>query len=143
MADTTYTFSRTKISAPGFETMRTHTRIRTRFSNGIEVVHDSTGWPRGELEGDYEATSEIELTSQEALDGLVQLAISAEQDPLTVTQTWAPRHGKSRSITVFVRLQDGEIVDERARESMLTLTFVHVDVMHVDGKPIREDIRAA
>ena len=143
MADTTYTFARTKIQAKGFDALRTQTHIRTRFSNGLEVVHDATGWPRGELEGNYEATSEIELTTQEALDALVRLASNEDREPLSVTQTWAPKYGKTRSITIFGRLQEGEILDEQARESMLTLTFIHTDVMQVDGKPIREDIRAA
>lgn len=143
MADTTYTFSRLKVEVPGIGVLRTVGRVRYRVQIGTEVVTDSTGWPRGELEGDYSGTSEIELTTQEALDQLVALATHADQEPLSVTETWAPRHGKSRSLTFFLRMESFEGTDEKERESMLTLSFVHVDVMQVDGKPVREDIRTA
>lgn len=143
MADTTYTFSRLKVEAKGIGTLRTHGRVRYRVQLGTEVVTDATGWPRGELEGDYQGTSEVELTTQEALDSLVQLATHADRNPLTVTETWAPRHGKARTLTFFLRLAEFEGTDEKERESMLSLNFVHVDVMEVDGKKVREDLRVA
>lgn len=138
---TPYQFERMTVEVDGIGTVISHQRVNYRVQLGNEIVTDNIGWPRGEIEGDYTGTCEIELATQEAFESLSQLAQQGE-DPLTVSFAYAPKAGSTATLTFFLRLQEFEGTEEKNTESMLTLTFLHADVMQVNGSPIKEDRRS-
>ena len=143
MPDTLWTFARLKITAAGV-TIRTTRRIRHRWDNGTTRAHDNTGIPRGLNEGEYEGSTEIELSTQEAS----QIYEAVEQgggdmdNLVTVVSTWAPKRGESGKAEAQGHIPEGEIVDEPNSESMVTFTVHHLIPLKLGGKSVREEIAA-
>ena len=96
MPDTLWTFARLKISVAG-TTLRTTRRRRHRWNNGTTIAYDNGGVPRGTNVGEYEGSTEVELSTQEAS----QIYEAVEQgggdmnNLVTISDTWSPKQGEA------------------------------------------------
>ena len=143
MADTNWTFARLRISVAGV-TLRTTRRVRHRWDNGTTRAHDNTGIPRGLNEGEYEGSTEMELSTQEAAQiyEAVPQGGGDMNELVTVVSTWQPKEGQSGKAEAQGHIPEGEIVDEPNSESMVTVTLHHLIPLKLGGKSVREEIAA-
>ena len=143
MADTNWTFARLRISVAGV-TLRTTRRVRHRWNNGTEIAHDNTGVPRGLNEGEYEGSTECELSTQEAsqIYNAVPQGGGDMNDLVTVVSTWQPKSGQTGKAEAQGYVREGEITDEPNSESMVTFTIDHLVPLKLGGKSVREEIAA-
>lgn len=143
MPDTLWTFARFKISIAGV-TLRTTRRIRSRWNNGTTIAHDNTGVPRGTNVGEYEGSTEAELSTQEAsqIYEAVEPGGGDMNNLVTISGTWMPKQGRSGTFEAQGFIPEGEIVDEPNSESMVTFTINHLVPLKLGGKPVREEIAA-
>ena len=143
MPDTLWTFARCKFSVAGV-TIRTTRRRRHRWNNNSTIAYDNTGIPRGLNVGEYEGSSEYELSTQEAS----QIYEAVEQgggdmnNLVTCSDTWSPKQGEAGSAEAQGFVNEGEIVDEPNSESMVTFTINHLVPLKLGGKSVREEIAA-
>ena len=142
MPDTNWTFARLKIAVGGVTALRTTRRVRHRWNNGSERVHDNEGVPRGLNEGEYEGSTEIEMTTQEAAQiyEAVPQGGGDMNELVTCTSTWTPKQGQAGKAEAQGFVNEGEITDEPNNESMTTFTIEHLVPLKLGGKSVREEI---
>lgn len=140
---TPYQFERVKWEADGVDVLVTHTSIDTSVKVNGKILTDYTGWPRGHLTGDYEGTTKVEFAHQEGARFVREL-FADNPDPITVTASYEPIDGDTITETYFLKLDEmSTALKKGGEEVMLTLNFLHADVMQIDGDYIIEDRRAA
>ena len=139
---TPWHFERLTVQAEGLQSVVSHKSLDWDYEKTGEIVTDSTGKPRGIIRGPYEGTAKIELATQEAFDFLEALAEEGG-DEVTVTFTYAPIEGDSRTLTLFLWNNKGSATEKKGEESMLTLEFMHTDYAQIDGTAIVPDEAAA
>ena len=142
MPDTNWVFARFKVSIAGVTALRTTRRIRNRWNNNDEIVHDDKGVPRGKNPGNYEGSTECEMTTQEAAQvfNAVPEGGGDMNDLVTISGTWAPKQGQSGKFEAQGFIPEGEFVDEPNNESMMTFTMMHLVPLKLDDKSVREEI---
>lgn len=142
MPDTTWAFARFKLSVAGADVVRTTRRVRNRWNNNDEIVHDNQGVPRGTNPGEYEGTTEIEVSTQEAAAILRAVPDGGGDinNLVTVSGTWMPKSGQSGKFEAQGFIPEGEITDEPNNESMTTVTVHHLVPLKLGDKSVREEI---
>ena len=143
MPDTLWTFARLKISVAGV-TLRTTRRVRHRWNNGSTIAYDNAGVPRGLNVGEYEGSTECEVSSQEAAQVFeaVQQGGGDMNALVTISSTWQPKQGEAGNAEAQGFIPEGEIVDEPNSESMVTFTMNHLVPMMILGRSVREEVEA-
>ena len=132
---TPWHFERLAVQVDGIGEVVSHKSLDYDWEIAGEQATDRYGRPRGTIRGEYKGTAKIELATQEAFDFLMAQS-EAQADEITVTFTYAPVEGDTKSLTLFLRHNKGSGTEKKNEESMMTLEFEHTDYMQVDGSPI-------